>query len=105
MKMTQIIAVAAMAFAVTSQVQAADIEAGEKIYKKSCKSCHGPTAKGMASFPKLAGHPADYLTMRLNQYRSGEKVGANTPLMAPNAAELSDDDINNIVTYIITTFE
>ncbi|WP_289032946.1 c-type cytochrome [uncultured Roseibium sp.] len=84
---------------------AQDVEAGGKIYNKQCRSCHGPKAQGMASFPKLAGQPADYIAMRLTQYRSGEKVGPNTPLMAPRAKKLSDEDIANISSFIATTFE
>ena len=79
---------------------AADPAAGETLYAGVCRNCHGPTAKGMASFPKLAGRPADYLTERLVQYRSGEKVGPNTPLMAPHAADLSDRDIADLAAFI-----
>ncbi len=77
-----------------------DLEAGKKLYKKTCKNCHGPTAKGMASFPKLADKETAYLIERLNQYRAGEKVGPNSALMSPQAAKLSDADISNISHYI-----
>lgn len=82
-------------------VNVGDASAGEALYKKNgCKNCHGPKAQGMASFPKLAGNSADYISMRLTQYRSGEKVGPNTPLMRPLAAKLTDEDITNIASYI-----
>lgn len=84
---------------------AQDIEAGGKLYKKDCRGCHGPTAKGLASYPKLVGHPREYLVQRLEQYRAGEKLGPNTPLMAPRAKKLSDDDIINIASFIVETFE
>lgn len=77
-----------------------DIEAGKALYKKTCKNCHGPTAKGMASFPKLVDKDAAYLIDRLTQYRAGEQLGPNTPLMAPQAVKLSDEDIANISHYI-----
>lgn len=77
-----------------------DIEAGKKLYKKTCKNCHGPTAKGMASFPKLVDKEVAYLMERLAQYRAGEQLGPNTPLMAPQAVKLSDEDIANISHYI-----
>ncbi|MEM7643869.1 MAG: c-type cytochrome [Pseudomonadota bacterium] len=83
---------------------AQDIEAGAKLYKKECRGCHGPTAKGLASYPRLAGQPADYLVQRLEQYRAGQKLGPNTPLMAPRAKKLSDADIANIATFIATSF-
>lgn len=89
----------------TSQAAAQDVEVGNSLYKKNCRACHGPTAKGLASYPKLVGHPAEYLVDRLERYRAGEKFGPNTPLMAPRAKKLSDEDISNIVTFIVTTFE
>ncbi|MFK7963445.1 MAG: cytochrome c [Burkholderiaceae bacterium] len=81
---------------------AQDIAAGKALYKKTCRNCHGPTAKGMASYPKLVGHPAEYLVDKLKQYRSGRKIGPNTALMTPNAKGLSDDDIANISAFIVS---
>ncbi|MEO1138430.1 MAG: cytochrome c [Pseudomonadota bacterium] len=79
---------------------AGDVTAGEALYKKSCRGCHGPTAKGLASYPKLRDQSVEYLVDRLERYRKGEKFGPNTALMAPNAKNLSDDDILNISTFI-----
>ena len=86
-------------------VNAEEGSSGEALYASVCKNCHGPTAKGMASFPKLAGQPADYLATRLEQYRAGEKVGPNTALMRPMAVELSDEDIAALAGYIADTFD
>lgn len=82
-----------------------DIAVGEELYEDTCKNCHGPKAQGMASFPKLTGHEAEYLVERLTTYRAGEKVGPNTALMAPMAADLSDEDIASLAIYISETFE
>ncbi len=79
-----------------------DIDAGKSTYKKSCRRCHGPTAKGMASFPKLVGQSTEFLVERLESYRAGDKVGPNTALMAPNAKDLTDQDILNISHFIIS---
>ena len=84
---------------------AEDLAEGEKLYKKVCRACHGPTAKGMASFPKLTGHDVEYLVMRLEQYRSGEKVGPNSALMANRVKKLTDEDFANVANYIVTAFE
>ncbi len=78
--------------------------AAERKYAEVCKTCHGPTGKGMASFPRLAGRDADYITSRLQQYRAGEKVGPNSALMMPHAAQLTDDEIANLAAYISSTF-
>ncbi len=92
----------AIAFASSAEAEDTDpnVEAGKTVYKKDCRGCHGPTAKGLASFPKLVGHPADYLVDKLTRYRAGERLGPNTPLMAPRAQKLSDDDIVNIAHFI-----
>ena len=81
---------------------AADIEAGKKLYRKDCRGCHGPTGKGLASYPKLVGHPPEYLIDKLTRYRAGERFGPNTPLMAPRAKKLSDEDIANIAHFIVS---
>lgn len=82
-----------------------DLAAGETIFENTCRNCHGAKAQGMASFPALAGFDAAYLEERLEQYRSGEKVGPNSGLMIPVARELSDEDIANIAAFIATTFD
>jgi cytochrome c len=82
-----------------------DIAAGEGIYQENCRNCHGPRAQGMASFPKLAGHDAEYLLGRLQQYHAGEKVGPGSALMIPVAQDLSEEDMANVAAYIASTFE
>lgn len=104
MKICVLITACAAGLLATVPASAQDVAAGEEIYQNVCRNCHGPTAQGMASFPRLAGNTVQYITMRLEQYRAGERVGPNTPLMAPRAADLSDEDIANVATYIGTTF-
>lgn len=84
------------------ELASADAGAGEELYQSVCRNCHGPTAKGMASFPKLAGQDSEYLQSVLIDYRAGETLGFNTALMAPHAKALSDADIVNLVAYIAT---
>ncbi len=99
--------IAAIAAGILSAAPAGaqNIDEGGELYKRQCRSCHGPTAKGMASYPRLAGKTLEYLVQRLEQYRAGKRLGPNTPLMAPQAKKLSDDDIANIANFIVTTFE
>lgn len=82
----------------------ADAAAGEEIYQGSCRSCHGPEAQGLASYPKLADKSESYLTGRLERYREGERIGPNSMLMIPHAQPLSDEDIVNIASYITGAF-
>ena len=98
-----VLAVAPLAFsapASASDAEAGNLEDGQALYKKDCRRCHGPTAKGLSSYPKLRGQSAEYLTDKLERYRKGEKFGPNTPLMAPQAKKLSDEDILNLSTFI-----
>lgn len=80
------------------------VSAGEAIYAKLCTNCHGPTAQGMAIFPKLKGSNAEFIESRLHQYRAGETVGPNSALMTPFAIELTDEEIVSLAAYITTTF-
>lgn len=89
----------------TANAQAADAAAGESKFADSCAQCHGKQGQGMASFPSLKGHDAEFIKSRLETYRAGEKVGANSGLMIVNAKDLSDDDIANLAAYISSNFK
>lgn len=90
--------------AAASDMLEPDLAAGEANYQASCRNCHGPKARGMASFPKLTGHDMAYLVTRLEQYRAGEMVGPNSALMFPIAGDMSDQDIANVAAYITEKF-
>jgi cytochrome c553 len=100
MKMQTLLAIVATGLLLVGQAEAQDSSAGEALYKKSCRNCHGPTGKGMASFPKLVGKSVDEIVSRLEAYRAGERVGPNSALMIPVAAKLTDQDIANLAEYI-----
>jgi cytochrome c553 len=85
---------------VAAEARAQDAAAGEALYKKDCRQCHGPTARGMSAYPRLSDKEADYIVERLGRYRAGEKIGPNSPLMIPAAADLSDTDIANLAAFI-----
>ena len=100
MRIAPLIVISVVGFLGLPPAAAQDVAAGEALYMKECKGCHGPTAKGLASYPRLVDHPPEYLVDRLERYRKGEKFGPNTPLMAPRARKLSDDDIVNVANFI-----
>lgn len=79
-----------------------DIAAGEKLYRRNCRACHGANAKGASSYPRLTGHPAAYLIDKLERYRAGEIFGPNTPLMAQRVKKLTDQDFTNVTAYILS---
>ena len=99
-------AAAALALQVlAAPARAGDLAAGEEMYRSECARCHGRAGRGMASFPRISGNAPEYLTERLTQYRAGEKVGPNSALMFPIAADLSDEDIANLSAFVSTTFQ
>ena len=105
MKTGVLLTVAALCFTGAGQVRAQDSAAGEALYQDVCRNCHGPSGQGLASFPRLTGLGAEQIVSRLGQYRAGERVGPNSALMRPIAADLSDEDMANLAAYITTAFE
>ncbi|MBR9883206.1 MAG: cytochrome c4 [Oceanospirillales bacterium] len=63
-----------------------------------CLACHGNDGAGNdgAGFPRLAGLNAGYLAAQLRDYRDGRRTNA---IMAPNAAHLSDQQIEDVAAY------
>lgn len=104
MKRPTLFVVAAVLAMGAAEAPATDLTVAEKTYATVCANCHGRAGQGMASFPSLAGQETDYIVLRLRQYRAGEMVGPNSPLMMPQAAELSDEEIVGIAVYVSTTF-
>jgi cytochrome c553 len=97
---------AAMAALFASPVSASDpaaVPAGE-LYSTFCSACHGRTGRGVSAYPSLSGQTEDYLSDRLMTYRAGERIGPNSMLMIPMAADLTDEDIAGLATFISTTF-
>ncbi|MBT8071074.1 MAG: c-type cytochrome [Gammaproteobacteria bacterium] len=59
-----------------------------------CHACHGPTGQSVQPiYPNLGGQYQDYLAKTLREYRNGTRQNA---IMAGFAANLSDDDIDDI---------
>lgn len=79
----------------------ADVAAGLPGESKyvTCAACHGANGGGGIG-PALAGQDVDYIVGRLNAYRANEMVGPQSPLMWPNAMNLSDEDIQDLADYV-----
>ena len=63
----------------------------------SCAGCHGEDGNStMPSFPKLAGQHQTYLVKQLQAFKSGARIA---PMMAPLAAGLDDQAMQDISSY------
>jgi cytochrome c553 len=77
-------------------VFAADPEAGRE-KSRPCAACHGADGNSPSpEFPRLAGQYADYLVKALRDYKSGAR---KNPVMAPQAANLSRRDMEDLAAY------
>jgi cytochrome c553 len=65
-----------------------------------CGICHGPTLKGLAEIPPLAGRTGIYLVRQLNDMQVGSRSGVGTELMKAVVAKLSADDMVAIAAYL-----
>jgi cytochrome c len=83
-------------------VHGAKVRAGMVKYESICRLCHHRTGHGGKFTPPIAGNSAARIEVMLKLYRGGTQVGPLTNLMAPWAAELSDEEISNLAAYIET---
>ena len=65
-----------------------------------CGVCHGPDLKGLGTIPNLAGRSPSYLGRQMYDFKLGSRRGAMSALMKPVVANLSDDDIVDLIAYI-----
>jgi cytochrome c553 len=73
--------------------------AGEGNPAVACRTCHGPKLRGIADIPAIAGRTASYMMRQLWDVKQETRV---SPLMEPVVANLSPEDMLNIVAYLAT---
>lgn len=85
-----------------SAMPAAAQDGKELFVSKGCPTCHGPdgAAPTAPNYPKLKGQNADYLTIQLKAFRSGERKGPQVALMSPMALTLTDQESEIIAKYL-----
>ena len=77
------------------------VELGRKRYLANCIGCHGPQAAGNKSIARLAGQRVTYLSLALNNYRTG-KISRLDPVMTQVVRKLAPDDIPALAAYLST---
>jgi cytochrome c553 len=81
------------------------IKRGEALVTKSnskttqCASCHGADLNGLGPVPGIAGRSPSYLMRQMNDMKQGARNGTWTQLMKPVVANLSEEDMLDIVAY------
>ena len=79
------------------QAQADGDAAAGKNKAAVCGACHGVDGNSVSpQFPKLAGQNASYIVTQLGDFKSGKRQNA---IMAPNAKNLSDQDMQDLAAY------
>ena len=66
----------------------------------ACTICHGPTLKGIADVPGIAGQSPVNIARQLYLFANGDRNGSWAPLMRPVVAKLTNDDIVAISAYV-----
>ena len=65
----------------------------------ACINCHGPLGEGNATGPRLAGQNMMYIRGQFKAFANGSRQTAQSALMQPVVAGLSDDDIKAVAYY------
>jgi cytochrome c553 len=66
----------------------------------SCNVCHGSDLMGLGSMPGIAGRSPSYQMRQLWDMKMGTRKGPQTALMAPVIANLTMDEMTDIVAYL-----
>ncbi len=87
-----------VALAVSGTTQAAGDAAAGKTKSAACAACHGADGNSGANplWPKLAGQHPEYIAKQLHDFKANQRKDAT---MAPMAAPLKDQDIDDLAAY------
>jgi cytochrome c553 len=76
------------------------VKGGESGKTVPCAVCHGEGLKGLGEVPRLAGLQPLYVARQLFDLQHGSSAGKASELMKPVVANLSEDDIIAISSYL-----
>ena len=67
-----------------------------------CSACHGTDLMGLGDVPHIAGVSPVYAIRQLNDFKTGDRAGTLAALMKPTVANLTTEDMVDIVAYLAT---
>jgi cytochrome c553 len=86
------------------------VKKGEQIYRAgnpatgvpACSGCHGPAGIGsnLAKFPRISGQHSEYIAQTLQYFRSQERANDPNGMMRGVAANMTDDEIEAVASYV-----
>jgi cytochrome c553 len=67
-----------------------------------CIGCHGPSAEGIHTFPRLAGQHRDYLAIQLQQFNGRQTNGQlrESEIMHRFTQDITEDEIAAVTEYL-----
>jgi cytochrome c553 len=96
MKKWLITAFATLAFTAAGAHAEGNPESG-KTKSVVCAACHGADGNSVNTlWPKLAGQHPEYIVQQLGDFKSGKR---SDPLMSPQAAALSERDMDDLAAF------
>ncbi len=86
-----------------SQVLAdeASYNRGEMLFfSKACSSCHGPSAEGSSTYPKLANKDSKYLIDKMKNFKNGKAITVSQQMMSQFVEKLTDKDMQDLAYFL-----
>jgi len=65
-----------------------------------CTPCHGQDLRGLGPLPSIAGRSPSYIFRQLYDFAHAARTGPWSPLMAPVASNLDENDMLAIAAYL-----
>jgi len=74
---------------------------GEMLFfSKGCSSCHGASAEGSSTYPKLANKEEIFIIKKLTNFKAGIADSVSQQMMAQFAQKLSAKDIKSLAYFL-----
>jgi len=74
---------------------------GEMLFlSKGCTGCHGPSAEGSSTYPRLANKKEAFLIKKLTDFKAGIADSVSQQMMAQFAQKLSNQNIKDLSYFL-----